>query len=404
MERVRRPDLSSARLVGKHGHSTEGWGDLPAIAKGFDSARLAQARRLSGLTKRALAQLLGVSPAAVGQWEAGTTAPRPDHVGRLAEELDVPPAFFAAGRLYVRLDVGSAHFRSLRSTPAAQRAKAIAFVEQVWELAYAIERRVELPPVDLPATVLDEVISYAAPERPRRAARLLRRYWQLDNGPIPHLVRLLEKRGIIVTLVPFAGSATAKVDAFSTSHLPRPLIVLTPDRANDVYRHRFTAAHELGHLLLHGDVAPGDPLQEKEADVFAAEFLTPEAEIVPQLPARMDLAKLDRISREWGVGVESLVYRCHEVGVLSEASYRRAFQRLNQLRTLGLFRPEPVEHYPGEIPALLMRAFSVACDHGLTMTALSNELKIKSSRLRMLLGQVEPRPQLRVVVGEEIPG
>jgi hypothetical protein len=36
--------------------------------------------------------------------------------------------------------------------------------------------------------------------------------------------------------------------------------VLTPDRADDVYRHRFTAAHELGHLLLHSDTAPGDQL------------------------------------------------------------------------------------------------------------------------------------------------
>jgi hypothetical protein len=43
-----------------------------------------------------------------------------------------------------------AHFRSLRSTRVGQRAKAVALVEQLWELTYALERRVELPPVDLP--------------------------------------------------------------------------------------------------------------------------------------------------------------------------------------------------------------------------------------------------------------
>ncbi|HKD89536.1 MAG TPA: hypothetical protein VKB62_13485 [Streptosporangiaceae bacterium] len=67
------------------------------------------------------------------------------------------------------------------------------------------------------------------------------------------MVRLLEAHGIIVTLVPFAGDATATISAFSTSQLPRPIVVMTPHRADDVYKHRFTAAREVGHLLLHGD-------------------------------------------------------------------------------------------------------------------------------------------------------
>ena len=82
--------------------------------------------------------------------------------------------------------------------------------------------------------------------------------------------------GIVVALLPFAATdEAARVDAFSTSRLSRPLVILTPDRANDVYRHRFTAAQELGHLLLHNDINPGDIDQEREADRFAAELLTP---------------------------------------------------------------------------------------------------------------------------------
>jgi Zn-dependent peptidase ImmA (M78 family) len=88
-------------------------------------------------------------------------------------------------------------------------------------------------------------------------------------------VRVTEQHGVVVTLAPFAGSATPTVDAFSTSRLPRPVVVLTPDRAQDVNRHRFTAAHEWGHLIMHPDTAPGDPQIEKEADQFAAELLTP---------------------------------------------------------------------------------------------------------------------------------
>ena len=195
--------------------------------------------------------------------------------------------FFAAGRPHAMLDASTAHFRSLRSTPAAQRAKAVAFVEQVWELTYALEKRVQLPLVDLPGFAGGEVEHDRFPSEPVAAAQALRVHWGLGTGPIPHLVRTMENHGLIVTLLPYAGTATAKVDAFSTSRLPRPIVVLTPDRADDVYRHRFTAAHELGHLLLHGNSAPGDPHQEQEADAFAAELLTPHDVIRPELPNRL---------------------------------------------------------------------------------------------------------------------
>ena len=370
-----------------------------AVAAAFDPARLTQGRRLAGLTKKAIAQELGVSAVAVGQWESGTHPPRPDHVGRLAEVLKVPPAFLAGGRPYARLEASAAHFRSLRKTPAHQRAKAVAFAEQIWELVYALEKRVQLPPVDLPGFTAGEVCTDTQAADPVQAARSLRQSWRLGTTPVPHMVRLMEAHGLIVTLVPFAGTATATVDAFSTSQLPRPIVVLTPDRANDVYRHRFTAAHELGHLLLHGDAVPGDSMQEREADVFAAEFLTPGEVIRPQLPSRMDLKALEQLSRKWGVSVDSLVYRCREVGAVSDPAYRRAYQRLNQLRQLGLFQPETVDSYPGENPIMISRAFALAEKNGLTMTALARELACPLPRLRLLLGDADgdARPQLRLL-------
>src|SRR5260370_22999816 len=107
---------------------------LSAIATAFDPTRLTQARRISGMTKAAIAGHVGVSAVAVGQWEAGTHQPRPDHIRDLAEVLQIPPSFLAAGRPYARLESSAAHFRSLRRTPAVERARAIAFTEQVWEV------------------------------------------------------------------------------------------------------------------------------------------------------------------------------------------------------------------------------------------------------------------------------
>lgn len=371
--------------------------DVRAVADAFDPTRLTQARHLAGATKRSVAEALRISPTAVGQWESGATRPRPDHIEPLASLLGVPPDFFSAGRPYARVQVSDTHFRSLRSTPAKDRNKAIAFVEQTWEVVHALEKRVRLPEVDVPGLSAGEVNEGVVPSDPEDAARFIRALWGLGEGPIPRVVRLLEAHGVVVTLVPFAGESTASVDAFSTSRLPRPVVVLTPDRARDVHRHRFTAAHELGHLLLHGEVGSGDPLQEREADRFAAEFLVPGHVIRPTLPARMDLTALSRLSAEWGVSVDSLIYRCHEIGSISEATYRRAFQRLNQLRKMGLFGADPVSSHPGERPVLLGRAFALAESDGLSLEALAREVRCSKSRLRAILGDVDPRPALHLV-------
>ena len=367
------------------------------VSGAFDAARLTQARRLAGLTKKTVADKIGVSPVAVGQWEAGTASPRPDNVEALAKALDVPVPFLASGRPYARLDSAAAHFRSLRRTPAIQRSKAVAFTEQLWELTHALEKRVRLPAVDLPGFSAGEVEQVEFPTDPINAARALRQHWDLGVRRIPRVVRAMEQHGIIVTLAPFTADDAKTIDAFSTTQLPRPVVVLTPDRANDVYRHRFTAAHELGHLVMHGNCVPGDPLQEKEADIFAAEFLTPKDQIGPELPSRIDFNALIELSVTWGVSVDSLLRRCKEVGMASEATYRRAYQRLAALRNAGVIRPEPIEGFPGEIPALLRSAFKMAEQNGLTLKELAAELRITLPRLRLLLGEGDTRPALELV-------
>jgi len=368
------------------------------VASAFDPARLTQARQLKGLTKKDVADDLGVTPAAVGQYEAGVARPRPDVLLRLAEVLDVPVAFFAAGRPNAQLDASGTHFRSLRSTRVFQRDKAVAFASQVWELTHALERWVQLPVVDLPGFAGGEVLpTCGMTPDPARAAQELRGYWGLGQGPIAHLVRLMESRGIVVAMLPFERAEAARIAAFSTSRLPRPLIVLTPDRADDVCWYRFSAAHELGHLILHGDTAPGDQQHEREADAFAAEFLTPRASIAEELPSRVDFAVLARLQAAWGVSVKSLLYRCRELGLFSAPTASRAYQRLNQLKAQQLFRDEPIARYPGEKPVLLAQAFELATQHGASLTGLASELAWPVERVQELLGLRSDRPTLRRV-------
>ncbi|MEU7764468.1 ATP-binding cassette domain-containing protein [Nocardia sp. NPDC049190] len=143
--------------------------------------------------------------------------------------------------------------------------------------------------------------------------------------------------------------------------------------------------------------APGDAEQEREADV-AAEFLTPSGQIQTHLPNRFDVKALKQVSREWGVSLKSLVYRSRELGTISDASARRAYQRLNHLYELEIIAPDPATNYPGEVPSLLAKAFELAESNGsLTAAKLAHELRWNLPRLRLLLGQPDERPVLRLV-------
>ena len=369
------------QLFGDRGSS------LREVARAFDSARLTQARVLAELTKGELADRLDVSAAAVGQYEAGATKPRPELLPELSRILNVPVEFFAAGRPIGRLDAANAHFRSLRSTRAKDRAKAATHAEQLWELTYALEKRVRLPDVDVP--LVEEGAS------PTKAAMLLRQAWGIGRGPLPHLAATMESRGIVISLIPMTNESVGRVSAYSTDALGRPLVVITPERAHSICRYRFTCAHELGHLLLHTNPLPGDRQQEREADEFAAELLTPRAEIEPLLPRTMRVAALEKLSAEWGVSVESLVRRMGELRVVSDLSVRRAYQRLSAAAEFR--RDEPISTYKGEVPSLLREALDLAEQHGLTKRDLAVELCWTASHLSEVLGEEDSRPVLRIV-------
>jgi Zn-dependent peptidase ImmA (M78 family)/transcriptional regulator with XRE-family HTH domain len=366
-------------------------------SRNFDPGRLTQARLRAGLTKRTVAEHLGISPAAVGQYEAGITKPRPELVSKLSELFGVPLRYFLPGRPRVNLDTSMAHFRSLRKTPLHLRTKAVAHVEELWEVVHALERRVHLPPVGLPGFASGELPPEVLPSDAINAAKELRARWELGTGPIPYLVRLLESQGIVVAFLPLNPKEDACVDAFSVSHLQRPIIAMAAERTNDVHRYRFSAAHELGHLVLHGNVHPGDIQQEREANQFAAEFLTPSASITPQLPQRVDFATLAELQNEWGVSVKSLINRYRELGRISGATVSRTYQRWNNLHAQGAFGNDPLHNHPSEQPIMLQRAFDIATDHGLTMTELADELALPPERIRSYLGIKDNRPRLTLL-------
>ncbi|WP_034714688.1 XRE family transcriptional regulator [Intrasporangium chromatireducens] len=332
----------------------------PAQSTDFDGTRLTVARRLRRKTKSSLASEVGVSPSAIAQYEK-PDGPNPTQavLAKICLALGLPREFFGLSRSISLLAASEAHFRSLRSTTAAAREQALAYGELSLEVVNLISDYIELPAVDLPELELpDELTDGVIID----AARRIRAAWGIEEGPVPSVVQLLEAHGVVALRLP-PGTDPA-VDAFSTNAGRRPLVFLSQSK-DDKARSRFDASHELGHIVLHPDTEPGSKLVEKQAHLFAAEFLMPRDEIIDQLPRRIDWPAFHALKKHWGVSLRALVFRANALGRLSEASYRRANQ---QLSMWGLPEPNPLG--PAESPQLLGLAKELMIESGLDFDAV----------------------------------
>lgn len=338
---------------------------LNDVAAVFDGGRLTLARHLAGMRKNALANHIGKSPTAIAGYENGSMRPIASTVAELALALQVDPGFFLPRPGGLNASDSPAHFRSLRSTTQLVRDQAYAYGQMVLDVATTIERHVEFPGRSLPVMpVAGDEPDGGAPEE---AARLLRKEWGIHEGPVGHLVRLVENHGGLVVFTPTAASA---VDAYSFDAPQRPVILLNPLK-DDYFRQRFDVAHELGHLVMHLDAEPGGRIVENQAHRFAAEFLMPAEQIIDQLPARADWQLFQRLKQHWNVSLQALLFRARALGVMKDVTYRNAMASLTQK---GWRRREPGPMPGLEQPSLLPGAVALLVrEAGASEAALADE-------------------------------
>jgi Zn-dependent peptidase ImmA (M78 family)/transcriptional regulator with XRE-family HTH domain len=327
---------------------------LAAAVAFFNSERLTMARQLKGLRKSHLARLIEMSPASVTAWESGAKQPSRATVAKLALALNVEPHFFAGG---APPKTNKPHFRSLRSTPQLAQDEAEAYGQFVAEITGMLETVVEFPEVLLPDLPVDPKERSLTPEQAGQAAR---EFFGIAPGPVQHVVRLVERSGVVVV---FSEPGVATIDAYSLHSATRPIIVLNPVK-DDYYRQRFDVAHELGHLIMHHDAEPGGKVAEEQANRFASEFLMPVEDIAASLPtstAGRAWARLAELKEYWGVSLAALLYRARALGIMSDVSYRNAMVRMSQN---GWRRAEPGRISSVEMPSMLPRAREVLSDAG----------------------------------------
>jgi Zn-dependent peptidase ImmA (M78 family)/DNA-binding XRE family transcriptional regulator len=152
--------------------------------------------------------------------------------------------------------------------------------------------------------------------RALEAARRAREVFGLkEQDSIRDICGLLEDHGVKVLTPAVATDGFFGLSVGDEDGGPA-VAINTWDRIS-VERWIFTAAHELGHLLLHLDAydvvkTEENDNEEKEADLFAAHFLIPESTFQKELAEAAGLSWFDRIfklKRIFRVSYRSVLYR-----------------------------------------------------------------------------------------------
>lgn len=358
----------------------------------FDGRRLRAARELRGMSQKAVAEKVrmlsgeSITPAAISQYEKNDARPAVERIDVLAVVLDVPSGYFAHEQP-ADTEV-PAFFRSLRSTSATQRKRARSISHLAWQFTNALEQHVRLPDYDVPRFPLQLTAGRAEVEA---VAAAVRRHWDIEPGPVAHVVKELENHGVIVVRL---VTGEDKMDAFSVPFDDRPVVVLTDDKG-DRSRSRFDAAHELGHLVMHERQEHGSKEAEQQAHWFAAAFLMPAEDIRSLLPSSAQWTKLLDLKQDWDVSVQALLKRAETLGVMSKPVYVQAIKALS---ARGWRKSEPGSLGAPERPTLLNRALTVATDRGLSdFDAMCSQAHLPKQDIRELLGSSrDPRPRVSV--------
>lgn len=351
---------------------------------GFQPARLIQARESLGITRVALATLVGVSPATISNWEKGSQSPEEDKLHALGEAVKFPMNWF----LKSSPEHGSEpyFFRSLASSTKTAREMARVRLNWVAEMANILGQWVNWPKVNIPS-IPEEIFLKITDGEIETLATECRKTWKLGMGPISDVVLTLENAGAI-----FARDEIGYLKMDGVSHWSqldnRPYVFVSADKANGI-RNRFDAAHELGHLVLHRNVDELTFKQhykeiERQADLFAGCFLLPAESFSAEI-SWPTLETLLSLKPRWKVSVAAMIMRCYQLDIIDDDQKLRLFKGRS---ARGWTKGEPYDNqFPFEEPRLLNRAVKMLIDQNvLSRSELSHTLGLSEYLIESLCG------------------
>ena len=323
------------------------------------------ARKRRGLTLTQLAGLTGLSTRSISLYENGHTSRPRTRSGSWPTALDVSPGFLGAPDVD-EIPEDAVSFRALSKMTARQRDRALSAGRVALLINDWIDARFRLPDTDIPR------LDGHDPESAARGGP-----GPLGSGRAPGQQRAASPR------IPRGPDLLADRREHRARRvlavLAGPAVHLPGHRQDAASAGRFDAAHELGHLVLHGEQQVlSRPAAEAEANRFAAAFLMPRASVLAQGLHDATPARILEAKRIWKVSAMALTHRLHELDLLTEWGYRTACVQLSRLG-YRYGEPRGIER---ESSQLLAKVFRAIRDGGETPATIASSIGISTSELQ----------------------
>lgn len=282
--------------------------------------RLRQARIKEKLSMDALCEKVKgvVSKQAISKYEAAKMMPSSSVLIALSEALKVNLDYFFQS---FKFDVEEMQI-SFRKKSSVRSKDIAALKIRIQE---EIEHYLEIEEIlGKEATIYNKVesdIVLSLPKDMVKCAQQVREQWQLGLDPIANVQDILEANGIKV--IPISG--LEGFDGLSGMVNGMPIVVLNKDMKM-AERLRFTALHEVGHLLFNQNISTSlsEHDKEKMCHAFASEMLLPSDVITNALAgkAKLSLNELIFLQEMNGISIDAIMYKLFQMGIVTEKRYK----------------------------------------------------------------------------------
>lgn len=277
-------------------------------------------RRMRGLTLDEVSQRLNgmVTKQAISKYERGLMKPSSVVLDALCKLYQASPDFLLGRKPVVLSDFS---FRSKEQVPQKLKQRILSQV-QIWMEHYlALEN------------LFDAITSFRNPVHGlsiadfcdmENAALQVRRKWGLGNDTIASVCRILELVGIKVLEL----DIDEDVDGLcGWVNKKTPFIVLKKNNVT-VERKRFTALHELAHILFPCLDEMDYKRKERMCHRFASAILLPKEVVdtyVGKIRDNLTVSELSSLRSMYGVSVAAIVHRLRDLNVISVDYYNHIF-------------------------------------------------------------------------------
>lgn len=286
------------------------------------------------------------------------------------------------------------------------------WLETYSELEALVEQELEDPHIK---DVRREIANLSSNAKVGKAAKAIRELWEIgEDEPIRNISGLFDKHGVKVLSIPkssndFFGLSIGEEDR-------GPAVAINTWERISVERWIFSAAHELGHLIMHCDAFDVDQTEEseeeeREADIFASNFLMPQEAFKNELNALRGMHWIDVIltlKRIFKVSWKTVMMRLIANNLLDSSAWRNfhvQYKRKYGVSLKGYKEPNPLpaSSFTAEEPETLRKTdfpvnqleslVSLALDQGkITMSKAAEVMGVSVNEMRKRTAEWEISP------------